>query len=339
MAIPFDEYQGRKNREFYRGKGTAYAEEFRTFASDLRFVKALATDFYRKMKDRSGEKAIRVYEFGVGDGSLGTRFMLELRKLGEELSERTIYNFCDFSEELVRNATKRADSFGFNAEGIVYDAIGGEPKFLVDADYILMNEFYDDLPAKILLREGKNVKELFIENGKRIFQDFKGDEELKEYMMKMPEGYQVPLNITAKKHLDYCISRMKGYIDVFDYGFRKEEITEMPAEMWNDAIIREFGGQIRKNLACSEMEFPTDGQITTDVNFDFIAGKRKVETQLEFVERVLGGKFHEVETDRLRYLTEEEIEKRGKELGKYGYEPGFQKELRESRGFLHLRVE
>jgi len=310
MAVPFDEYQQKKNEEFYKGKGTAFAKEFRTFASDPRFVKALATDFYRRMKGSSGEKAVRIYEFGVGDGSLGTRFMLELRKLGGELSERTIYNFCDFSEGLVLNAVNRADSFGFNTNGIIHDAAREEPKFVADADYVLMNEFYDDIPAKILRREGKKTSELFMENGREILQECK-DEELEEYMMKMPEGYRIPLNTVAKRHLAYCVSKAKGCIDVFDYGFRKEEITEMPAEMWNNAIIREFGGQI-----------------TTDVNFDFISLglKAKIETQLEFVERVLGERLNEVETDMLRYLTDEEIGKSWKGL-------------KESRGFLHLRAE
>ena len=53
---------------------------------------------------------------------------------------------------------------------------------------------------------------------------------------------------------------------------------------------------------------------------------------------MLGRKFHEVETDRLLYLTEEEIECNEKELKKHGYEPGFHKELKESRGYIHMRV-
>ncbi len=250
--------------------------------------------------------------------------MLELRRIGGALSENTIYHFCDFSEELVRNATKRADAFGFNADGIVYDAAKEEPRFLIKPDYILMNEFYDDLPAKILVRKERDVMEVVMEDGKKELALFRGEGELKEYIEKMPEGYYIPLNYAAKKHLDFCASRLgNGYIDVFDYGFGKEEIAKLPAEMWNNSMIREFGGQI-----------------TTDVNFDFLSLKldAKIEKQLEFVEGVLGEKLFEVETDKLRYLTEGEIMEKEKELKKFGYSPGFHKELEESRGYLHLRI-
>lgn len=324
-SVSFEGYQEKRNREFYSKKGPGFKKEFKTFASDIRFVRALAADFHRKMRAVIEEKKIiRVYEFGVGDGSLGTKFMLELRKLSEALSEKTIYHFCDFSEELVRNAAKRADAFGFNADGIVYDAVKGEPKFLVEPDYIIMSEFYDDLPAKMLVRKGKEIMEIMVEEERKKPAPFEGDEELKEYMGKMPEDYYIPINVIAKKHLDFCASKIKGYIDVFDYGFRIEDIGKMPAVMWNNSITREFGGQI-----------------TTDVNFDFLSGKlnAKTETQLEFVEGVLGIKLHEVETDKLRYLTEEEIETSGKELEKHGYSPGFHKDLKESRGYLHMRVE
>ncbi len=315
--VSFEEYQRRKNEEFYRGKGTEFEKEFKTFAADARFARALAADFYEKMKN---EKIINIYEFGVGIGSLGTRFMLELRKLSDSLAEKTVYHFCDFSEELVKNATKRMDSFGFNADGIVYDAVKEEPKFLVDAHYVLMNEFYDDLPTRMLVRKGKEIMEVMED---KSLGTFEGDSGIIQYMKGMPEEYFIPVNVIAKKHLDYCASNVKGYIDVFDYGFRKEEITEMPSGMWNDSIIREFGGQI-----------------TTDINFDFISRglDAKIETQLEFVEGVLGEKAHEVETDELHYLSEEEIKKKGKELEKHGYGPGFHKDLKESRGYLHMRV-
>ena len=68
--LSFEEYQREKNEEFYKGKCTEFEKEFKTFAADVRVARALATDFYEKMKK---EKIINVYEFGIG--SLGTRFM------------------------------------------------------------------------------------------------------------------------------------------------------------------------------------------------------------------------------------------------------------------------
>lgn len=322
MPVPFDEFQKKRNSDFYRQKGTEFRTEFKTFASDARFARALARNFHGIMK-KSEKEIINVYEFGVGEGSLGTRFLLELRKAGEKLAEKTVYHFCDFSDGLVKNAVKRADAFGFNVDGITYDAGEGEPKFLKNADYVLANEFYDDLPAKLLCRKGRKIMEVVIEEDERKLALFEGEDEIINYMLGMPEGYWIPVNIVAKKHLDYCL-RESGHIDIFDYGFSSiDEIKSVPADMWNNSIVREFGTQV-----------------TTDVNFNFIAGKEMlVESQLEFVERVLGGKFHEVETDRLRYMTEEEIKLEEKELEKHGYLPGFHREMKEERGYLHLGTE
>lgn len=310
MAVPFDEYQKKRNSEFYKAKGAGFEKEFKTFAYDARFAEALAKDFYKRFSG-SEKETLDVYEFGIGDGSLGIRFLMELRKIGHRLVEKTVYRFCDFSDELVKHAVKRADAFGFNADGIVYDAIE-EPKFLRDANYVLANELYDDLPAKLLVREDNKIMEIFVEDDKKELVPFEGDDELVQYMMEMPEKYWIPLNVSAKNHLSYCSKGLApgGYIDIFDYGFRPEEIKEMPAEMWNNSIIREF-----------------EWQITTDVNFDFISKglNAHVETQLEFVERALGAKFHEVEGDKLRYLTDEEM--KGKEA-----------DFEEDRGYLHLRL-
>ncbi len=306
----FDEYQAKKNSEFYKGKGPGFRTEFKTFASDARFAQALAVDFHKRMKNAEKE-IINVYEFGVGEGSLGTRFLIELRKLGEKLAEKTVYHFCDFSDKIVKNATKRADAFGFNADGIIHDAAKEQPKFLKEADYILANELYDDLPAKLLARDGKKIMELDIEDEGKKLVPFEGEDEIVAYMEKMPERYYIPVNIIAKNQLDFCSKRLSsyGYIDIFDYGFRNiDEIKEIPVELWNNSIIREFGGQV-----------------TTDVNFHFISDK-KAEPQLEFVEGILGIKLYEVETDRLRYLTGEEMKK------EYA-------DFKEERGYLHLRVE
>jgi len=324
--IPFDEYQYAANERFYKRVGLSFGKKFKTFASDARFAMALATDFYKRMKARIKQKeTLRVYEFGVGEGSLGVKFLLELRKLSETLAENTVYYFCDFSEELIKNAVNRADAFGFNAEGVVYDGIR-EPKFLTEPDYVFMSEFYDDLPAKILLRNGKEVLEIMMEGKKKTLAMFKGDKKIHAYMEKMPEGYYIPINVAAKRHLDFCASSLTadGCIDIFDYGFRSaDEIKRMPTDMWNNSIIREY-----------------DEQITTDVNFDFLSAglNAEIETQLEFVEKTLCKKFYEVEMDRLRYLSEKELRCSKRKLKKYGYPSNFWKEASESHGYLHMRV-
>ena len=111
--VSFEELQKTRNKEYYTKVGPDFIKDFKTFANDRYFVTALAQDFYSKAKKKG---TINIYEFGVGTGTMFTSFMLMLRKLDSELTERIVYHLCDFSEKLVRNAVSRGDSFGFNAD-------------------------------------------------------------------------------------------------------------------------------------------------------------------------------------------------------------------------------
>ncbi len=299
--VSFEEFQRKRNAEYYSRTGLDFIRDFKTFAGDRFFIEALAKDFHSRAKKKG---TINIYEFGIGTGMLFVSFMQALRKLDAGLPERIIYHLCDLSQKLVDNAVKRGDSFGFNVDGIVYE---GLPRFVKNADYIMANEFYDDLPAKILSNYSVEVKELYLEDGVDVLKKFQNGE-IEKYIKKMPEGYLVPVNVIAREHLRKCIGALadNGYIDVFDYGFTSvSDMKEMPVEMWNNSIHREFGGQI-----------------TVDVNFDFISHglNAEMEPQKKFVEKVLKKKFEE-DLDSMRYRVCK-----------------IEKEFKEETDFYHMRV-
>ncbi len=280
--VSFDVYQEEKNRDYYTKRGLDFLKDFKTFAADKHFSEAIALDFYSRTSRRG---TINIYEMGIGAGTLFISFMLALRKKDPSFAERVLYHVCDISEILVKNAVKRGDAFGFNVDGIVYEGI---PTFVKSADYVLSNELYSDLPAKLLMRTENGLLELHIENGKNAFKPFGGDEEIKAYMDEMPKGYVVPINIFAKKHLLACIKGLnpRGVVDIFDYGFDSvSKITGIYPDQWNDCIYRAYGGQV-----------------TTDLNFHYLSRNinASVEPQKDFVERVLQKRLEE-DIDSMRY--------------------------------------
>lgn len=280
--ITFEQYQREKNASYYKTKGVDFLKDFKTFAADKYFAEAIARDFYKNTVKRG---TINVYELGIGTGTLFISIMQSLRRIDPSFSERVVYHVCDISEKLVKNAVKRGDAFGFNVDGIIYD---GLPTFIKSADFILSNELYSDLPAKILLRKKSEIFELWVENNEKKLEPFTEDKKLIEYMATMPENYYIPVNIFARKHLEQCIKGLapKGFIDIFDYGFvSKEDITSMYPDQWNSVIYREYGGQI-----------------TVDLNFNFfsLGLKATIEPQKNFVERVLQ-KHLEEDLDSMRY--------------------------------------
>jgi SAM-dependent MidA family methyltransferase len=280
--VSFEEFQRKRNREYYTTRGLDFLKDFKTFAADKYFAQAIAKDLYSKITKRG---TINIYEMGIGTGTLFISIMLSLRKIDPSFTERIVYHLCDISETLVKNAVKRGDAFGFNVDGIVYE---GLPNFVKSADYILSNELYSDLPARILVRKGENVYELHIENEKNVLKELKENGEIKKYMSEMPEGYFIPINEFAKRHLQCCAKglALRGFIDIFDYGFDSpHKITELYPEQWNNAIYRDYGGQI-----------------TTDLNFHYLAIdlNATIEPQKNFVERVLNEKFEE-DLDSMRY--------------------------------------
>ena len=302
--LPFDELQKKINERYYKEKGQHLYSDFKTFGSCEKIAKSNAVEF--SSIDWPDDELL-VYEFGIGNGMFAFNF---LKNLPENISSRVSYFLCDISEKILFEAEKKLK--GFNIHPIQCDV----PDFKFKAHYTRINELYDDLPSKIFINDGETKEVLFNEKLEKKFIP-------SEYKIeKMPEEYLIPVNFTAKRHLEICRKNLlkNGYIDVFDYGFTSvEQIEETPKEIWNNSIVRYFGEQL-----------------TTDVNFMILEGK--TEPQKEYVERILKEKLYYVEMNTLDYLTEKEIKKKIPELIKYGYPKDFPLSGIEKDEYFHLRL-
>lgn len=317
MFFPFDELQRRVNERYYKRRGRKLYSDFKTFGSSDKIARANARDFYRWLQENDDGSEIRVYDFGIGNGLFSKYFLEELASLDstEAYSPRLSYFLCDLSEELIRKA--EADLEAFGVEGIVCDATGKLP-FLKGASHIRSNEMYDDLPAKIYVRYGKELSEVLMDGRqkKEYLPAANAPSAIRKFMQLMPEGYETPINIGAEKHMRTCLSSLKrgGYADFLDYGFASvQEMREMPSDMFNNSLVREF-----------------NTQLTIDVNFAHLADAARdtgataeIVPQKQYAELVLGEKLYYVEFEQLYYLTKAELAANRKEMDKYGYPEDF----------------
>jgi len=236
-----------------------------------------------------------------------------LKNLPEDIISDVSYFLCDISEKALSNAEKNLKKF--NVHTVLCDA-SDSPDFIKSANYIRINELYDDLPSKIFINE-KGPEEVFF-NEKLERKTIPAEN---KFIGKMPEGYLIPMNFTAVYHFEKCKEKLTegGYIDVFDYGFSsKKEITEHPEEEWNNSVIRKF-----------------KGQITVDVNFMLFNGK--TEPQKDYAERILEKKLYYAELEQLDYLTEKEAKEKTSELIKHGYPRDFiESGIEEKDEYFHL---
>lgn len=316
MRFPFDDLQKRVNDRYYKHRGRELYSDFKTFGSSDKIAKANARDFYSWLRENDNGNEIRVYDFGIGNG-LFSRFFLEefaLLDATHIYSSRLSYFLCDLSEELVKKAETELSIF--DVEGIVCDATD-KLQFLQGAAHIRSNEMYDDLPAKIYVREGKALKEVLIdEKQKKEYVPANVPSVIQKFLQLMPEGYEVPINIGAEKHLRTCLAALRpnGYADFLDYGFASiAEMRELPAELFNNSLVREF-----------------NSQLTIDVNFAHLAdvarsmgATAEIVPQKAYAERVLNEKLYYLEFEQLYYFNETEVRANRKKMKKYGYPDDF----------------
>ncbi|MFH1285141.1 MAG: SAM-dependent methyltransferase [Candidatus Micrarchaeota archaeon] len=298
--LPFNELQRKANARYYKKKGSAIYEDFSTFAKSGTLSRANSLEFHAHisaLERAEGEQSeLRICEFGIGDGSFCKSFLSELSKLDKkhktDYSKRVHYSLFDISPKMLASAKKTLSSFS-NLEFIEADACEPIPYFK-KAHYVRMNELYTDLPTRILARKGESLCEVLYEmHGNQLQTSLKPISKLGEeeklallFLQRLPELYFIPFNNSAAAHVlqlaKICSSKLNSYADIFDYGFiSAEEILEMPREMWNSSIVREYGTQL-----------------TTDLNFPYLASFARAgsfevefETQRAYVERILGKKL------------------------------------------------
>ncbi len=317
--VTFYNVQKSANEKYYKDPKTKIYYDFTTTSSAcFRTARACAQKAARMIKTwgESSSEPFRIAEFGIGEGDFAVAFNKELLKHADHTEFE--YVMFDFSKPLLDKAKKQFTKERLIGHFVCCD-LANPAKFPYARsgafDYVISNEMYDDLPASIACRKGKEILEAAYDRDG----NFTGyipcaNKKVLAFAQNLPENYNIPVNLGAMENLELIKSILRprtGMADIFDYGFMSyKEIEKEPYDFWNQGIVRKFGEQL-----------------TTDVNFElleeyaksigFIAGSMQ---QSDFIEMIIGEKLTSVELeDGWHYFTRAEIKKHAKKLEKQGY--------------------
>ena len=293
-----------KNSAYYKSPKTKIYGDFSTYAQSPQstLAQANAREFYDWTIKNEKEK-FEVLEIGVGNGAFAQGFLQEIanldRKNGTGIASLLRYTLADFSKTIIENAIKFAkkpkNAGNANISSILLDANDLSADKLANSfDLIRCNELFSDLPADVFVNNGKKIMQvMYGKNMETRLESNLAEEKLEDWekllLLKMPEGYFIPLNkAAARVAVFFCKKLSKnGWLDIFDYGFYRREDFLMPPQIWNSTLVREFGGQW-----------------TVDLNFLYMvvaletAGfEVKVEQQKEYVQKIIGSKLWLKEAD------------------------------------------
>ena len=178
---PVDRWQSHINEIFYGLYASRLRDFYQTFASaDHRLGYALAEDYYQKRCEREkpvrtsgqgrvnqpGTQTLRVMEWGGGSGNLAACFLDRLKELDKEgtFYPSVEYILIDKFESVIDEARKNAD-LGRHEGRVTFLCSGAEAlESFADGtvDRIICNEFWSDLPTKLLIRRGGEIMEEYI---------------------------------------------------------------------------------------------------------------------------------------------------------------------------------
>jgi SAM-dependent MidA family methyltransferase len=311
------------NREYYTRKGGRIYSDFITYAnSDGKIAECNAIEFCKKFGKKKNK---RVLEIGVGNGNFAAEFLKKANAVAPGM--KIDYTLADISEKMLFAAEKRLQKGGFAAKTIHSDATKVE--FAHSSfDYVRLQELLTDLPSSIfVLCEGRVFEVAYGKDGGAsglCFVDEKTSAFVEPVLSRLGENYFVPFNFAACELVVklYDAIAPGGYVDIFDYGFANADDL-LPYDMWNQSIVREYGGQLTVDL-----------NIPLLLSFAKSAGfEADVQLQKEYVERVLGEKVMGVQKKNgLHYMTKKEL---GKEGGK---KENLLDNYEEDDGFYHVRL-
>ncbi len=311
----------RENAEYYSGRGKHIYYDFKTFAASQKLGRACAIEFIGKAQKAEGE--LRVYEIGVGGGNFALNFLKNLKQMDPTIAKNVTYVLWDMSKKLLDLAEEKLGDFAVEK----VHAQAEETSLMKDAFWVRGNEILDDIPARVFLRKKEKVYEVGINNGEWCASEAAAaPKAVKEYMSKMPEEYWIPLNLRAAKLIEGWKQKVvgSGGISMLDYGFAEPEEIKEPAEIWNDSVIRKYGGEY-----------------TVDVNFGLLLEQvgGELKTQDEFVNSALGTESFAVEKgEGMDYLDSSEIEGERKKLEVEGYDIELLKRGRETNPYFHYSI-
>ncbi|MGB9635282.1 MAG: SAM-dependent methyltransferase [Candidatus Micrarchaeia archaeon] len=334
-CIRFDRLQERVNISYYRKVQDIYAD-FKTFGSCSKVPYANAIEFLHNFYDTwDGHSEINVYELGVGNGLFALNFLDGIAKvIGHKnpFLKHMNYFLCDVSfNNISFNVEKNLAKFNID---FIPVNISKSISFLRKPLYVRSNEMYDDIPARIFVKDRDGIKEVFYNNDLDYeYYPAKGiSAQVLSHVSKMPLGYHIPANIKCSDSICNIAKRILpgGYFDVYDYGFSSiSEVKEFSKDAWNANIIRKYGTQL-----------------TVDINFMLLSSilfekgiDHTLSTQKSYTELILGEKLFYLELDNLYYLSAKELAQNKHYIRKFGYSyKQLLSGIEEKDDYMHLRV-
>jgi putative S-adenosyl-L-methionine-dependent methyltransferase len=178
---PVDQWQVHINTLFYRFRGDQIRSFYQTFASaDHRLAHALAADYFEKVVKRAKTLGVRrqatgenpsdspltILELGPGNGNLAACFLSHLKALDKDgvVYPRVRYMLVDW-EQAVLDAALAHPELGSHRDRLgihlgTVNRLDGVADGSVDR--IICNELWNDLPTKLMSRQGKDIEEEFL---------------------------------------------------------------------------------------------------------------------------------------------------------------------------------
>ena len=175
---PVDQWQSHINQLFYRFRGDQIRNYYQTFASaDYRLAHALAADYFEKVRKRDASRVtsgkggsapspLTILELGPGNGNLAAGFLSHLKQLDREgqVYPRIRYVLVDW-EQTVLDVAETHLALAAHRDRLetlcsTVDQVAGVADGTVDR--IICNELWNDLPTKLMSRQGSEVEEEFL---------------------------------------------------------------------------------------------------------------------------------------------------------------------------------
>jgi len=167
---PIDSWQSHMNKIFYGLRGEQVRDLYQTFAAaDYRLAFALAADYVERVQQRekthpdTASRPLTVMEWGCGNGNLASCFLDRVRELDAagSIYPRLEYILIDASEVVLHSAKANADLA--KHQGRIKFEQADVPGLNAFADHsvdrILCNEFWSEMPTKLLLRKAGDIME------------------------------------------------------------------------------------------------------------------------------------------------------------------------------------
>jgi len=167
-----DQWQAHINQLFYRVRGDEIRKFYQTFASaDYRLAHALAADYLEQVSKRDkrsqdGGRPLTVVELGPGNGNLAACFLNHLSTLDREgrVYPRVRYLLVDWEPAVLESAAKHP---GLGAHRERIETVQASADNLIQlpdgsVDRMFCNELWNDLPTKLMSRQGGDVEEEYL---------------------------------------------------------------------------------------------------------------------------------------------------------------------------------